>query len=339
MIGLALALLGCQSAEFPAPVEGTAYRIEDDAPNHDGATRIDVLANRAQCVDAGVDDVTTCLPYADRASAAVRLAFRLVDPVRGAELTRALRPGQLTVTHDEAIQETVELVPHEPVSPSQLFVVLIDGSASMFANGGARIGAVRDALLRDSVVQTFYPDGGAATGVVLLRFTERVTGLDGGSPRILTDRDDYRQIIESHLLDRSRGYTHLYDAIRYASRELLGAPGIAEFVQQRSVGPTIVALTDGFHNEGPGELCRDNVGRLERTLRALRTARTDPSSFLRPTLYTIGLGRPYREGTKPPGARPPTVAELCGEYGDVRIGPTLESVGVDHVSLQWLAEA
>lgn len=331
---------GCQSAEFPAPVEGTAYRIEDDVPEHDGQARIDVLANRAQCVNAEIAEVADCVPWADRGTGTVRVAFRLVDPRRSVELHRAVRPDQLLVTHDEAVQQVYRLVPHDPVSPSQLFVLLIDGSASMHAGGGARIRAVQDALLRPSVIESFYPPQGGQTGVVLLRFTDRVVGIDGGPPEVLTDQRAYEQRIRDHLLTPSRGYTHLYDAVDYALTDLLEVPEIAQFVTLRTAEPTIVLLTDGFHNEAKNERCRDNVGRLDAAVRLVRTARSDTGSFLQPTLYTVGLGRPYRPGNKPPGVqRPVTVEELCGEYGDIRVDPVLETHGIDHLSLQWLAEA
>jgi len=335
-----LGVLACQSAEFPAPVPGTAYRIDDDVPSHDGVARIDVLTTREQCRNARVDDVERCLPWADRSSGTVRLGFRFVDPGRGSELLRAVREDELLVTHDGARQERYRIVPHEPAQPSQLFVLLVDGSASMFADGGARIRAVGDALLRDSVIDAFYPPGSEGTAVVLLRFTDRVTGLDGGPPRVLADRDAYRRLVEDHLHTPSRGYTHLYDAVRYALDDLMRVPAVAEFVQLRTAEPTIVLLTDGFHSTAPGERCRDNVAPLDRIVRDIRTARANAGGFLRPTVFTIGLGRPYRPGSKRPGVqRPVTVAELCGENADVRIDPVLESHGIDHLSLQWIAEA
>ncbi|MEN0068512.1 MAG: vWA domain-containing protein [Myxococcota bacterium] len=337
---IAWMLLACQSGDFPAPILGTAYRIEDDVPESDGQVRIDVLANRKQCVNAEISDLDHCLPYADRGTGSVRLAFQLLDPRRSVQLHRAVREDQLIVTHDEAVQQTYQLFPHDPVSPSQLFVVVIDGSASMFASGGARIQAVYDALLRPSIIDAFYPPGTSGTGVVLLRFTETTTGIDGGSPKVLTQRSEYERLIREHLLTPSRGYTHLYDAVQYSLVDLMRVPAVSEFVQQRTAEPTVVVLTDGFNNEGPGERCRDNVARLESTVRLIRTVRSETSAFLQPTVYTIGLGRPYRRGNKPPGVqRPVTVEELCGENGNARIDPALEQYGIDHLSLQWIAEA
>jgi len=82
------------------------------------------------------------------------------------------------------------------------------------------------------------------------------------------------------------------------------------------------------------------VGPLDAIVRDLRSARANSDGFHRPTLFTIGLGRPYRPGNKTPGVhRTINVAELCGPHAEVRIDPHLEEHGVDHVSLQWLADA
>ena len=51
--------------------------------------------------------------------------------------------------------EDVQLIPHQKAGSAQLFVVLIDGSSSMFENDGEAIKKVYNALMRASVVGSF----------------------------------------------------------------------------------------------------------------------------------------------------------------------------------------
>lgn len=334
-------LAGCQTDPWPAPIEGSTYRITDDRPAEGSEIRIDLLADRRQCLDAGITDLESCVPRVDRANGEVRLAFLLRDPISGATLHRALDGEQIGLSHDGSVVDDFELIPHEPVTGGQLFVLVVDSSGSMYENGGERINKVRDALLSPDVVQAFFPDDTGRTGVVFVRFYgEYLVGLDHGPPTVVTSASAYRRAIREHLTRPAGGYTHLYDAAEYAVTELLAEPKIDEFIALKAADPTVVLLTDGFHNERPGETCADNVPRLSKTLEVIRRARQGTGASSRVTLYAVGLGVPYRKGDKPDGFNQAVTAEgLCGPYADYPIDPNLEQAGIDHVSLRWLAEA
>lgn len=331
---------GCQSEEFPAPIIGSAYRISDDVPAEGSEVRIDVLANRRACANAAVVDIDDCLPRADRASGELRVSFNLKDPQSSLELSRALSKDQVVVTQDQTNQGDFELIPHEPIVTGQLFILLIDGSGSMHANDQERIRKVYSALLRPSVIEGFFPEGNRKTGVVLLRFSSRVSGIDGGKPKILRSREEYTAAVRDHLMTRSGGYTHLYEAVEYAVTELLRVDEIEQFLTVKAAEPTLVVLTDGFNNVDRRDTCADNVPRLQRTVDLLREVRANEGGATRPTVFTVGLGVKYRGENKPQGLnRPVTTRGLCGGYGDYPIDPSLEDAGIDHVSMQWIAEA
>ncbi|HHO53491.1 MAG TPA: VWA domain-containing protein [Deltaproteobacteria bacterium] len=338
-LGLWLAV-GCQTEEFPAPIEGSAYRITDDTPAEGSEIWIDMFPNRRACANAKVVEIEDCLPRADRASGELRVSFDLKDPQSSLELSRALSKEQLMVTQDGSAQDDFELIPHDPVITGQLFILLIDGSGSMYADDQERIRKVYSALLRPSVIQGFFPEGNRKTGVVLLRFSSKVSGIDGGAPKILRSPEEYEASIRDHLLQRSGGYTHLYEAVQYAVTDLLRLEEIERFLTVKAAEPTLVVLTDGFNNEDRRDTCADNVPRLQRTIDLLREVRANEGGATRPTVYTVGLGVRYREENKPKGLnRPVTTQGLCGRYGDYPIDPSLEDAGIDHVSMQWIAEA
>jgi hypothetical protein len=330
-----------QTTEYPYPIEGTAWRIEEDRPAEKSEVRVDILTNERECAEAKVTDVSECVPRADRASGEVHLSFRLRDPQNPTDIYRAIKPDQLRVTHDRSTQSDVQLIPHEPVGTGQLYVLVIDGSGSMFENDRERINKVYAALLDKSVVDGFYPPHNPKTGVVLLRFTQQVTGLDGGPPRVLNTREDYEKMVKEHLLDQSGGYTHLYDSLKVTLQDVLEQDAISSFLAVKSAEPAVVLLTDGFNNEAASDTCATNVPRLQGALDVVREIRTSQGTGVRPVVHTVGLGRPYRKGNMPKGAlnRAVTARDLCGNYADYRIDPDLEDVGIDHVSLQYLAEA
>jgi hypothetical protein len=338
---LLLGLLGCtcRTGEYPAPILGTTYRIEDDVPDQGSELRIDILTSYAECMSAKVVEMDACLPRADRSSGELHFAFQLKDPTSLQDLPRAIAADQIKVTHDRAIQSEFQLIPHEPVSSGQLFIVLIDGSGSMYENGGERIRKVWSALLKKSVVDGFYPEGNRS-GVVLLRFSKEVTGLDGGPPKVLETRAEYEKTVKDHLLTSSGGYTHLYDSVRYTITDLLEQQPIRTFLTIRGAEPSVVVITDGFNTEAASDTCATNVPKLQALIDLVREVRTTTGSAVRPTLYTVGLGKAYRKEDKPEGLnRQVTPRDLCGPYADYPIDPSLEDAGIDHVSMQWIAEA
>lgn len=339
---LLLLLAAClfQRTEYPAPIVGTTYRIGEDAPAEGSEIRLDVLTNWRECVEAKVTDVEACLPRADRASGELHLSFRLRDPQTPTDIYRAISQDQVRVIQDRSLQSQIELIPHEPIGSSQLFILVIDGSGSMWENDGEKIKKLYAALLAPSVVDAFFPSANAKSGVVLTRFTDRLAGLDGGPPRVLRSRDDYLAAVKGQLLTRTGGYTHLYDAIRVALTELVELDEIRTWLTVKAAEPTFIVLTDGFNNEAASDTCATNAPKLQASVELIREIRTSQSTAIRPTIYTVGLGVPYRKGDKPKGLNDQVTPQaLCGRFADYRIDPDLEDVGIDHVSMQWIAEA
>ncbi|MBA2321879.1 MAG: VWA domain-containing protein [Deltaproteobacteria bacterium] len=340
MIALLLAL-ACQDGDYPAPVLGSTYRIDKDVPKPGGEVTIDVFTTEAECANAKIDEIAVCRPQIDRAAGEVRLSFDVRDPGNAQTLYQSVDKNSLSVSHNRNKQADFELFPHDPQVGGQLFVLLLDKTTTMHENGNARINKVYSALLRKSVIESFLPTGASKSGVVLVKFnTDVPVGLDGQAPRVLTKQADYERMIQDHLLAPSGGYTRLYNAVRWSTEDLLKMPEIANFVATRNAEPTIVILTDGFNNETSRDTCRDNVPRLQELVDGLREIRRSPGSF-KPRVFTVGLGRPYRMGSKPEGIKAKDVTEtsLCGKYGDYVIDRGLELEGIDHVSLDWIAEA
>lgn len=341
MIGMWFALLACQDGDYPAPIHNSTYRIEKDVALQGGEVTIDVFTTDAECANAKIDEIAQCRPQVDRAAGEVRISFDVRDPGNAQTLYQSVDKNNLSVAHNTSKQADFELIPHDPQVGGQLFVLLLDKTTTMHENDNARINKVYSALLRKSVMESFLPTGASKSGVVLVKFnTDVPIGLDGQPPRVITNQADYQQMIKSHLLTPSGGYTRLYNAVRWSTEDLLKMPEIANFVATRNAEPTVVILTDGFNNETSKDMCRDNVPRLQELVDKLREIRRAPGSF-KPRVFTVGLGKPYRKGQKPEGIKAKDVTEssLCGKYGDFVIDRGLELEGIDHVSLDWIAEA
>ena len=328
---LLFAFLGCQTTEYPAPILGTTYRIGEDKMEPASEINIDLMTTWGECIDHGVADLDACLPRADRGAGEMQVSFRLKDPQTSTVLYRSITEDQIRVTHDRATQNDLELIPHEPVSSGQLFILLIDGSGSMYENDGERIQKVYQALLNKDVVNGFFPEVNGNSGVVLLRFADSVRSLDGGQARVIRDPKEYQP---------SGGYTHLYDAVKYSVTELLNLTLISDYLTLKGAEPTIVVLTDGFNNEAAADTCADNAPRLQQAVDVLREQRTAGTAQNRPTVFTVGLGKAIEGGRKPKSKNiKVTAPALCGTFTDRRIDGDLEDYGIDAVSLQWMAEA
>ncbi len=325
-------------------VQGTTVRLEDPVVPDGTELELRILTKASQC-DLPEADPHNCLPWVDRASGEVHLAFRLYagsDP-----WAMALDKGSIQISHLGALieegknKQSYDLIPHAPEKTDQLFVLLIDGSGSMNEPAHDRpIDRVREALLLPEVIKAFFPSD-QNTGVVLLEFAGDQVRPVGGAMKVITRRADYRQLVKGSLR-ASGGYTHLYSAIRYATGELLSdEPEVVSFMRSTTSAPTIVALTDGFNNERHDDTCATNakrLGRLVNHLRDVRGPESDPMA--RPRVYTVGLGRPFlRRFELPEDLTSVRPVALCGKkYKDWRIDGKLETLGIDNASLAWIAD-
>lgn len=334
-----LLLAACQTSTYPAPIVGSTYRIDDDRQDPESEILLDIFTTGDECANAKIDEVGLCRPMVDRAAGEVHLSFMFRDRDTNQPFPLSLSGDQVMVSHNRSRQERYELIPHNPRSAGQLYVVLIDGSGSMWDNDGQRINQVYKALMSKEVTDAFFPSPDARTGVLLMRFNDKLNTLDGGDLRIVQSRQEYRELVRDHLLTRVGGYTHLYGAARQGMTELLAQQEVRRFVASRNAQPTLILLTDGFNNEAASDTCGTNVDRLRSTLDVVRQARRSGGTA-KPVLFTVGLGKRYRRDDKPEGVnQTPTPASLCGRFVDERIDGNLEKIGIDHVSLAWLAEA
>jgi hypothetical protein len=344
LLALPLWLAGCGGPDLHR-VPGSTLRVGE--PRQEEGTELDlhIFTQASQCGNLSGAEPESCLPWVDRASGEVHLAFQFragTDP-----WPMAIEREHLQVVHQGSLilegqnQQSYEIIPHAPQKTEQLFVVLIDGSGSMNEPAAdPKIQRVRKALLQPEVVQAFFP-GDGTTGLLLLEFSGTQVRPVGGEMRILQRRQDYRQLVRDSLR-ASGGYTNLYQAIDYATGELLReVPEVVEFLRTTTGAPTVIALTDGFNNERWDDTCGTNAARLQRLLARIEDARGEGSEMsARPRVFTVGLGRPTRRRFQLPEALDKVKpAKLCGEkHRDMRIDGHLETLGIDNASLAWIAE-
>jgi len=343
----ALLVTGCAETGLTA-IPGTTTRVGRPKTEENTELELKIFTTRDEC--AGTvkpEDIDLCLPHVDRRSGQVRVAiqFRLDSD----DFPIPLTEENLRVVHKgRTVQDgpgmDVEIVPHDPVDAPQLYVVLIDGSSSMNeANRGGktRMDRVREALLTEDVKDAFFPKGGTKTGVVLLSFTSGDPQPVGGTLEIIDNPREYTRLVRNELRVLS-GYTFLYGAIGYASGPLLQQDVIRDFIDINQASPTIIALTDGFNNEARDDTCASNATRLQRLLDRLSAARRETEDIRkRPTVFTVGLGRPLRPAFNLPKQKDAKVAagDLCGKrYRDRRIDGDLEQYGIDNASLKYIAD-
>lgn len=348
MIGLLLAALlaGCGSGEL-TPIPGTTTRV--GRPVVEGGTELElkVFTTPADCAaSVKPEDQDLCLPYVDRRSGQVRLGFQF--RLDSDTFAMPLSEENLRVVHKgRTVQDgpgmSVELVPHDPEGANQLFVLVIDGSSSMSeqgAKGRSRMDRVRAALLTDGVADAFFPRGGTKTGVVLLTFTSGDPIPVGPTLKVITDVDEYRRTVRQELRVLS-GYTHLYNAVRYATGPLLQQEDVKLFVDLEQAAPTVIALTDGFNNQAADDTCGTNTDRLERVLDHLQSVRREIEDIRkRPTVFAVGLGTPLRPSFKLPDMKDNKIRalDLCGQrHRERRIDGDLERYGIDNASLEYIA--
>jgi hypothetical protein len=347
-------LMGCTSCSTPMEsVPGHTMRIGQPEITEGKELDLKIFTNEAECLGSGVspDEVNLCTPWMDRSTGQVRLGFqfRLESepfplPV-WKEHVDVLHDGA-TVLDNEGVMR-VQVIPHGPNRANQIFILVIDGSASMMnvdSDGEQRIEKVREALLMPEVVERFFPGDGIKTGVVLMTFTNGTPQPVGGKIEVIKSAGKYRKVVRDQLGVRG-GYTHLYDAVRDSTGILLDNKEIRYHLDLWQAEPTVVVLTDGFNNQAYDDTCGSNAPRLSMLLKHLDNVRRGDNVDIRsrPSVYAVGLGRPLRRKTKVLEAVDEKVKDvkprkLCGgKFVNERIDGGLERVGIDNASLQWMA--
>jgi hypothetical protein len=325
------------------PIPGTTTRVSEaltEEQESDRGLELQIFTHADHCSGARIlpEEYPLCLPSVDRATGEVRLAYKLFSSGVGFDLPE--HKAQLRLFHNGSTVETSDymVVPHNPSEDGyQLYVILIDGSASMWEDD--RMEKVRKALLREDVIDQFLP-GDRKNGVILLQFTQGQPVPVGGGLQVLRDRKAYKQAVRS--LQVLSGYTHLFDAITWATGPLLRTELLTEETGN-GANISLVALTDGFNNLGPTDTCASNADRLETLLKHIKSVRegTEVDLRKRPTIHTVGLGRKLRKKFELPESRDGGISErmLCGEaFADRRIDGDLERVGIDNASLAFIAD-
>ena len=341
-IWMAIMLAGCGSEL--THIANTTTRVA--RPEVKGGTELElrIFTDERECrAKVQPDELHLCMPYVDRANGEVRLGFQL--RLDGDTFPLPLSSEHIKVGHlgrelqGAGLKNPVKIVPHDPIRAPQLFVLLIDGSSSMSQK--RRMDKVRNALLTPEVVQAFFPED-VKTGVVVFQFTNGRPVPLGGRLQVIESRREFKQQIRS--LRPLSGYTHLYDAITYATGEFLEQQAIQDILTQFEMTPTIVALTDGFNNMSRADTCGTNAKRLSTLLEHLQMVRSPETGLdprRRPSVYTVGLGRPLRSRFALPrdaGAQV-NARQLCGKrFVNRRIDGDLENLGIDNASLDWIAK-
>ncbi len=346
-LGLALLLGGCAATDL-VPVPGTTIRVAP--PTGGGAGNktlsLHIFHTEDECAaTVAPEDVKYCLPYVDRASGQVRIAFQM--RVDSEEWRVPLTEENIEIFHknQRVLREgrkDFRIIPHDPKRAEQLFILLIDSSGSMGivddpATGRTRMDKLKAALLRKDVVEAFFP-GDVQTAVVPLIFKGSGPPEPLGGKWIVDNKRDYRQLVTDQL-QVGAGFTYLYNAVDWASSTLLEVPEIKQAVDIRKQAPTIIALTDGFNNELPADTCSANAPRLEKLLGRLDGIRRGESVDVRkrPTVYTVGLGRSAWRGFDVPDGVKVSARDICKGYADQLINGGVETRGVDNAALSWIA--
>lgn len=350
-----LAATGCadpSDRDTPVPVEGTTYRVSPPTVVAGSDLTVDILQDRKRCkqvftntdewderyFDSHEERIEYCLPTLDRASGQVQVSFRLAQADnKNRQLRMPLEKDNVQVLHLERDVPMFELEQFDPRVVPQLFILLIDHSASMRIEddeGISRMQRVQNALWANR--KTFIND---KASVALFRFTDDVQGMEGqpwSEVQPLDSRQEFRDQLSK--LGGITGWTHLYEAVGKAVGPLLdNQTAITRFLSENDMQPTVVLLTDGFNNQLAKDKCGTNAQRLTDTLSLVRTARRKELSK-RPTLYTVGFGVGFRPGWEPlPDDINATPGKLCGEMAERRIDGDLDKARIDNVSLKWLA--
>ncbi len=354
-------LLACGGPDT-VPIPDTTARIdasgEVDLKESELALHIMTTPEDCEYIVRGssADDPMTkreyeaCLPWIDRQAGEVKLGvrFELDDqffelPDLNNHMVVSLNDYQVT---DNATESDIRVVGHSPVRIPQVFVLMIDGSASMNikdrGSSQSRMDKVRDALLMRSVQEAFFPDG-VNNHVLVYTFTSGTPQPLGGQLRVLSNKAEYKQHIQQHLKART-GYTHLYDAVDYGLNTVL-AKSEVQALLDGNTKPTLVVLTDGFNNEASNDTCASNAPRLQSLMTKVRKE-MDDFSVDTPLIFTVGLGKAMSSRFNPKKVKQGRINDrtLCGKFPyNTRIDAVGNEVGledryIDNISLELIAD-
>ncbi len=335
---------GC--ADNLTPIPGTTTRVGRPVQAEGRELGLKIFTTMDDCKSWRIapEDVPSCLPHVDRSSGEVRLGFAFLRKETESVYAMPEAEEYLQITHQgTAVQDDeggkiVEVIGHDPEAVRRLYVLVIDGSSSMWEDN--RMQKIKSALRRQDVVDSFFPQD-VKSAVVLFQFTDGDPRPVGGQLTILQNRKQFGAAVEQ--LQVLSGYTHLYDAVAFASGALLKDPSIAELLDREEMGVTVIALTDGFNNEKRDDQCATNADRISRLLKGMLQQRQDKQDLrTRPTIYTVGLGKPLRPGFHLDGDVGTEVKpiQLCGKrFAYMTIDGNLERYGIDNASLAIIADA
>ena len=353
---------GCSELTEIIPIPDTTSRIDAVAEvnQRQSELKLHIMTDPGDCAYITEDpdeyishqEYNACLPWVDRQAGEIKLGvrFELDDqfyqlPDLNENISVSLNDRQVV---DNASESDVRVVGHKPRRISQLFVLMIDGSASMntvdAGSDKSRMDKVRDALLMRSVQEAFFPDDPTVTNHVLVyTFTSGRPQPLGGDLRVLSNKRAYKSLIQEHLRARA-GYTHLYNAVDYGLNTVLQKPEVQSLLDGQTK-PTLVVLTDGFNNEAASDTCISNVPRLQRLLVDIRKE-MDDFAVDTPLVFTVGLGRPLSRRFNPKRVKIGRVSdrELCaGQSHNKLIDAPGDQIGfedlfIDNVSLELIAD-
>ena len=355
--------MACSPSDRVIPMEGTTARIDEKYELDGNESELDliVMSNREQCQEAvGYESraanknlyeiqMQQCLPWIDRGVGELKLSVRF--ELDGQNFPLSLTSEDIQVIHDQEQFEVdpptydLRVQPHNPVRIKQLFILMIDGSASMntidSGSSVTRMDKVRQALKMRSVKEAFFPND-VNNHVVIYTFTEGTPRPLGGRLTILDNPSDYAALIDANLQAQS-GFTFLYDSIEYGMKNVLKDPRVSSLLDGETQ-PTLVVLTDGYNNEKNGETCSSNVDRLQTLLDSI-SKEVQVRSPETPTIFTVGLGKPLDKDFSVDDLNDQKLRprHLCGKYSprsfiDAQGDQTgLEDISIDNVSLDLIA--
>lgn len=350
LIGIGVACQPIGEGKGWFPVEGSSFVVSEPRADTDkGDLYVSMFTSRQQCKDEAdvVDgaDIDLCIPQVDRGSGRLRLGIFLQNKDKTGRRFLRLTNEQVTITHDAQPPYKWEMIPHGSKSASQLYIILIDDTFSVYKTGGME--KIKSALQNKKVEEAFFrKEGSARSGVLLLRFNNEVFPLGGGTLKdleVLEKPGPYEELIANNLLKpEANAWSHTYEAIGTTFTTVLESPKVQKWITVNNAIPKVILLTDGYNNHEKADACKTNLDRLTDLLKTLKQVR-EKGGEKKPSLYALGMGEPifpnfdFRINMKP------TVENLCGDYPDQGIDSSwgegaLERF-VDNPSLEFIVDA